>query len=420
MSHFLRDYADRLRRFSPNARLFLLSAFGVGLASSIFSLFLNIYLLRLGYKQDFIGLMAAIPSLVTALLSVPAGLVGDSLGHQRALITGMALTGVGALGVVSFTTPELLVFSIGVLGLGGALLQVVSAPFMIEESQEHERTHLFSVQFALQTLSGFFGSFVGGALPPLFARAFGVPENTATVYQLTLGVGVGLVGFSILPLVWMRSVSREGSRARLSWKLKTPPGLIFRLILPNMILGFGAGLFIPFMNVFFKLRFDAPDTLLGALFALGSVGMGIASLAGPPLAQRVGKVHTMAWTQALSIPFLLIMAFVPVLWISALAFVMRYALMPMSAPIYSLFVMECVAPEDRATVNGWSTMAWNLLFAGSAWVSGYLQLRWGFGPIFLVVCVLYSGSILLQYLLFRPLERQERPVAPVPTELKQC
>lgn len=409
MSHFLTDYVDRLRRFSPNARLFLLSVFGVGLASSIFSLFLNIYLLRLGYKQDFIGLIAAIPPLVTAFLSVPAGFMSDLIGHRRTLILGVTLSGLGALGVVIFTTPELLIFSIVVLGLGGALLQVVSAPFMIEESQEHERTHLFSVQFALQTLSGFFGSFVGGALPPLFAHGFALMESTAVVYQWTLGVGVALVGLSILPLVRMRSVVQERSRACLRWNLKTSPGLVFKLIVPNMILGLGAGFFIPFMNVFFKLQFNAPDALLGTLFALGAVGMGIASLAGPPLAQRLGKVRTMVWTQALSIPFLLLMAFVPVLWVSALAFALRYALMPMSAPIYALFIMEQVAPEDRATVNGWSTMAWNLLFAGSAWVSGQLQLLWGFGPIFLIVCAVYSSGILLQYLLFAPLERREYP-----------
>ncbi len=408
MSHFLTDYANRLRRFSPNARLFLLSVFLVGVASSIFSLFLNIYLLRLGYKQDFIGVMAAIPPLVTALLAVPAGMLGDSLGHRRTLIIGIALSGLGALGLVIFTQSELLVFSIGVLGLGGALLQVVSAPFMIEESQEHERTHLFSVQFALQTLSGFFGSFVGGALPPLFARGLAVAESTAIVYRWTLGVGVALVGLSIVPLVRMRPVFQEGSHARLRWNLKTPAGLVFKLIVPNMVLGLGAGLFIPFMNVFFKLQFNAPDALLGTLFALGAAGMGIASLAGPPLAQRLGKVRMIVWTQALSIPFLLMMAFVPVLWVVALAFVMRYALMPMSAPIYSLFVMEQVAPEDRATVNGWSTMAWNLLFAGSAWLSGQLQLLWGFGPIFLIVCAVYSSSILLQYLLFAPLERRQR------------
>lgn len=419
MSHFLTDYTDRLRRFSPNARLFLLSVFGVGLASSIFSLFLNIYLLRLGYKQDFIGLMAAIPPLVTAFLSVPTGLLSDWIGHRRALVLGVALSGLGALGVVIFTQSGLLVLSVGVLGLGGALLQVVSAPFMIEESQEHERTHLFSMQFALQTLSGFFGSFVGGALPPLFARGFALTESTAAVYQWTLGVGVGLVGLSILPLARMRSTVRESRRARLGWNLTTSTGLVFKLIVPNIILGLGAGLFIPFMNVFFKLQFDVPDALLGTLFALGAVGMGVASLAGPPLAQRLGKVRTIVWTQSLSIPFLLIMAFVPVLWISALAFVLRYALMPMSAPIYSLFVMEQVAPEDRATVNGWSTMAWNLLFAGSAWLSGQLQLLWGFGPIFLVVCAIYSSSVLLQHLLLAPLERREHSVTTTLTEPKR-
>lgn len=407
MSHFLADYADKLQRFNTNARLFLLSVFGIGLASSIFSLFLNIYLLRLGYKQDFIGLMVAIPPLITAFLSVPAGLVSDSIGHRRALIWGVALSGLGALGLVVFTQPEPLVLSIGVLGLGSALLQVVGAPFMIEESQESERTHLFSVQFALQTLAGFFGSFVAGALPLLFARGFSLTESTATVYQMTLAVGVGLIGLSILPLAKMRAAPRESSRARLGWNLKTPRGLVFKLILPNMILGLGAGLFIPFMNVFFKLQFHISDALLGTLFAWSAVGMGVASLAGPPLAQRMGKVRTIVLTQALSIPFLVVMAFAPMLWISALAFVVRYALMPMSAPIYSLFVMEQVAPEDRATVNGWSTMAWNLLFAGSAWLSGQLQVSWGFGPIFAIVCVIYSFGIALQYWLFTPLERHD-------------
>jgi len=225
---------------------------------------------------------------------------------------------------------------------------------MIEESQESERTHLFSVQFALQTLAGF----VSGALPPLFARGLALAESTAPVYKMTLAVGVGLIGLSILPLAGMRPAPRANRRARLGWNLKTPTGLVFKLILPNMILSLGAGLFIPFMNVFFKLQFHISDALLGTLFAWSAVGMGIASLAGPPLAQRLGKVRTIVWTQVLSIPFLVIMAFIPVLWISALAFVVRYALMPMSAPIYSLFVMERVAPEDRATVNGWSTMAW--------------------------------------------------------------
>lgn len=53
------------------------------------------------------------------------------------------------------------------------------------------------------------------------------------------------------------------------------------------------------------------------------------------------------------------------------------------------------------------TMAWNLLFAGSAWLSGQLQVVWGFRPIFVIVCAVYSISIALQYKLFAPLEHHE-------------
>lgn len=420
MSHLLKDYADRLRHFSPNARLFLLSVLVLGFASSIVYLLLNIYLLSLGYKQDFIGLIAALPPLITALLAVPAGIVGNHIGHKQALIWGTLLIACGTLGVVAFPFPGALVTASGLAGLGGALLQVVTAPFMIAESQARERTHLFSVQFAISTIAGFFGSLVGGALPPLFARLWAYAPESTTVYQITLAGAATLAFVGTFPLLRMYSSScREGAHAPLSWRLKTPLRLVFKLTLPNLILGLGAGLFIPFMNVFLKLQFNAPDALLGTLFAFGAVGMGLASLAGPPLAQRIGKVRTMVWTQVLSIPFLVIMAFVPILWVAAVAFVVRYTLMPMSAPIYSLFVMEQVAPEDRATVNGWSTMAWNLCFAGSAWLSGQVQMSWGFAPLFVIVCIVYISSILLQYLLFAPLERHERLGEAVPLKPEQ-
>ncbi len=416
----LSDYLERLRRFSYNARLFLLSGLLMGLSSSIFALFLNIYLLSLGYKQDFIGLMAAIPPLVTAFLSVPAGAFGDRIGHRRAMIIGTVLATLGTLGVAAFWQPLALMLCMGLMGLAGALWQVVTAPFMIEESQEHERTHLFSVQFALMTFSGFFGSLLGGVLPLSFTKAFGYAPESPPVYQMTLLVATALVLASLFPLLGMRALRRDGSQARISWQMQTSRWHLFKLILPNMILGLGAGLFIPFMNVFFKLQFKTSDGLLGLLFAGSALVMGLASLAGPPLAQHLGKVRTIVWTQALSIPFLLLMAFVPVLWIAAIAFIVRYALMPMSAPIYSLFVMEQVAPEERATVNGWSTMAWNLFFALSSWASGHLQVAWGFLTIFVIVSLIYGVGIVLQRLFFTPLERTRHLSAPAPVQHIQC
>lgn len=99
------DYLERLQRFSANAKRFLLANLLVGLGFSLFALFFNIYVLKLGHKQDFIGLLAAIPPLTVALFSVPAGALGDRVGHRGALLLGGVLVGLGMIGAVLFAQP---------------------------------------------------------------------------------------------------------------------------------------------------------------------------------------------------------------------------------------------------------------------------------------------------------------------------
>lgn len=420
---FFTDYAKRLRAFSAPAKRFLLANVLVSLGSSLFSLFFNIFVLKLGHRQDFIGLLAAIPPLAVALCSVPAGVLGDRVGHRRALLWGGILVALGMLGAVVFAEPLVLIASMVLTGMGSALWQVVSAPFMVEESREHERAHLFSVQFALMTASGFFGSLLGGALAPLFAQMTGTSSQNALVYQMTLTVAVVLALLGLLPLLGLPRVSvQHVERRSLRARLDTPYELLLKLLLPNLLLGLGAGLFIPFLNLFFKLHFGVSDGTLGVLFAGGALTMAFASLIAPPLAHRIGKVSAMVWTQALSIPFLIAMGFVPVLEVAIASFLIRGALMPMSAPIYSLFLMDQVSPQDRATVNGWATLGWNFCFAVSAWLSGHLQVSWGFPAIFVVVCLIYGTSILLQKIFFTPLERARaaREAEPPPVQRLQC
>jgi hypothetical protein len=47
----LGEYADNLRKFKPNARLYLLNMVIAGAAMGIFRLLFNFYVLSLGYDQ---------------------------------------------------------------------------------------------------------------------------------------------------------------------------------------------------------------------------------------------------------------------------------------------------------------------------------------------------------------------------------
>ena len=101
------------------------------------------------------------------------------------------------------------------------------------------------------------------------------------------------------------------------------PQLLSKLIAPILITSIGAGLIMPFMNVFFRQQYGQPDPAIGTLFAWGSLAMGIGLIAAPPLAERMGKIQLVVVTQALSIPFLILLGFSPWYWLSVVAYLVR-------------------------------------------------------------------------------------------------
>jgi MFS family permease len=161
---------------------------------------------------------------------------------------------------------------------------------------------------------------------------------------------------------------------------------------------------MPFMNVFYRVQYAQPDPVISALFAWGSLAMAIGLLVAPPLAERMGKIQLVVLSQAVSIPFLVVMGYAPWFWLSASAYYIRQALMNMSGPVYQSFVMEQVTPSARATVASLVSMAHSFGWAISPSVSGWIQVRYGFGPAVAGTIVLYVISTYM-YWAFFPTQR---------------
>jgi MFS family permease len=394
------DYTGRLAAFSRNARLYLLSTVLNGFGFSVSVLLLNLYILSLGYRQDFVGLLAAIPSFVAMFAAIPAGMVGDWLGRKRTLVVGAALTGLALAGLATSTDKlPLILFSI-LSGAGPAFTFIIGPPFMAENSSEEERTHLFSVQFALSTFAGVVGSLVGGSLPGLTRAWFGFAPESAAVYRTTLLVAAGVDLTAVLPLLLLQAKEAPGRLAMLPWSGAARWGHISKLLITELIIGLGAGALMPFMNVFFRLKFAVPDEALGALFAGGSVAIGIATLVGPVLVNRLGKVRAVVATQVASIPFLLILGFSLNLSSVVIAYLVRGALMNMGGPIFSAFAMEQVEANERATTSSLLEVVWSIGWTVGPWASGLVQVAYGFDPVFLTTTVCYAVSAMLLFAFF--------------------
>jgi MFS family permease len=159
------------------------------------------------------------------------------------------------------------------------------------------------------------------------------------------------------------------------------------------------------MNVFFAERFALPDRQLGLLFSLSALLTGVGSVLAPRLSTGLGgKIRAVVFTQAASLAFLMLVGFSPLLWLVSVSFLLRGTLMNMAVPLYHAFAMEQTGEREQGTVNSVIELGWQLGWSVGPYISGVVQARYGFAPLFIATGVLYAGSILLTWVFFRGAE----------------
>ena len=396
-------YAGRVRLFRPNARLYLVNVILTGISMGVFRLLFNFYVLSLGFDEALLGRLVTTSSLTALILALPAGYLADILGRKRSLVFGGFLNSFGILGMVLFPY-QVAFYTLNVLtGFAQAMITITMSPFLMENSGEEERTYLFSFGHGLQMLSAFAGNWLGGYLPGWFGAWQQVSATDSIAYGWSVAAVALMFSLGLLPLFFLNRNRMVGEARSIFAPIRYAvenPRLLSKLVLPLLVTSIGAGLIMPFMNVFFRVVHHQPDPVIGTLFAWGSLAMGIGLLAAPALADRFGKIKVVVVSQALSVPFLVIMGFAPWFGMSAAAYYVRLTLMNLSNPVYQTFVMECVDPEARATVASLTSMAWSFGWAFSPTISGELQIRYGFGPPFLGTITLYALAIMMYRIFF--------------------
>jgi len=403
MNNVIHTYWMRVKQFSPNARLFLASIILTGAALGIYRLLFNFYVLSLNMDANVVGQLTSTNSMTALILAVPMGYLADILGRKKAFIIGGLAVCLSITGMVLWPFKGIL-FAMSILsGAAQGLSAVTMSPFLLENSGPEERTYLFSLASGAQMTASFVGNSIGGNLPTWIAARQNLLPTSSAAYAGAMAIValVALVGLAPFFLMKMPRLKRSERAlfAPFAYASKEPK-MLGKLILPMLVTSIGAGLLMPFMNVFFRVVYHQPDPVIGNIMAWGALAMGIGLVIAPPIAERMGKIQLVVVTQGLSIPFLAVLGFAPWFWLSGIAFYVRIALMNMSGPVYQTFVMERVEPEARATVASLVSMANSFGWAFSPSISGWLQVRYGFGPVFVGVLVLYTISVYLYWKFF--------------------
>lgn len=404
----IKQYINRIGRLSRNAQLYLVSTvlrgLGFGIWGVIFQLYLN--LPGVGFQLDFIGNVFSASSIATGFAALPAGLLCERIGPKKALLVGLTANFANLVLIVALQ-PVLLLFASLVSGLISTVGWVASAPFMMENSRQEERTHLFSISWALRIIMGVIGNVIGGVMPRSFNIMLGFPTRSPVGYRIALTISVCLALIAVLPILMVKEDERTKSQKMIDFlalRNLSSHQTILKFMIPTGLIGFGAGFIVPLLNNFFNLKFSATTQQVGIISALGSVTLAIGTLTGPVLSKKLGKVKSVVLCQYASTPFILLITLAPNLTAASIAYVARNTLMNMAGPISSTLQMELVSEQERATTNGLMVMADRIPRAVTASISGRMMTGRDFYTPFLFTTITYSLASSLYYIFFRKAE----------------
>lgn len=403
------EYRMAFRAFRPEARRFLAGTFLSWLAHGVASVLFNLYLVAGGYREAFVGQAISLNAIGLAAASLPAGVLAERWGRRRCLVSGALLEGAGMLARALALAPGVVLAASFAAGVGQALIVISAAPFIAEHSSARERTHLFSTFFAVELFAGVIGSALGGWLPRLFAHVPGLGAELASD-RATLVVGAVVAACAALPLALLRGYHE----APLASAARALPRAEHARLLPigvnALLLGAGAGLVIPFMNLYFARRFLCSPAQIGTFFAGAQIMTALAALIGPLVARHLGRLRTATASELLSLPFLVTLGAERHLPIAVTAFLIRATLMQASTPLLNAFLMESLPPVLRARATSFGNTLWNAGWATSAALAGVLIQHAGYALPFYITAALYLTAALVLYLSFRRLPDHAGPM----------
>ncbi|HJP29278.1 MAG: MFS transporter [Candidatus Latescibacteria bacterium] len=406
----IQGYRTAWPLFSRDARLFLLSATLAGFSySGIYFLLANLFLVRLDYDEQFIGVFVATGALSFALSSLPAGVVGRRWGSRRAMTAGYAVLACG-LALVSLAPlmqepwrARWLIATCALRELGNAFYMVNANPFLMEATAQRERGHVFSSRGAVVPLAGFVGTLLGGVLPARVAGWTGRSTEDPMTYLLPLLLGGVLLLPGLLALLSTRGPEAEDPSPRAAPAdsldpcevAETPrpprPQVTEGPIAAILIMSLVGSLYIcamaasmSFFNLYMDRDLAVSTSRIGTIIACGQLLAVPVALTMAALARRIGYAATFGFAAAGVALCALPMGLLPLWWAAGAGAIGITVMAGLAFPAITVYQQELVEPDWRPIMSGAYMMALALSWTVMASAGGYLIKAEGYRFLFLL------------------------------------
>lgn len=403
----IREYWLGVRAFSPSLRRLLLAQSLIGMVGiGLMPVLQNLFLVRLGFDVQFIGLLAGIGQVVWAAAALPAGRLSGRIGLRNGIVLGYALFGLGLallLLVEKLPAPQWqawLMASQVVFWVGVALVTVSIPPYVMAVTGDAERRYAFAALSAAFPVLALIGSLIGGALPGLLAIRLGFSLDQPAPYRLALWLGPLVVCAAIWILSGAARVRVTHHDVQQQGAARAPLSVLAFFSLVVFLGAIGEGTVRTFFNVYLDRGLGVSPAIIGSIMGLAQLLPVGAALVLPFVVARWGTGYALAAGLVGAGIFLVPLAVFPVLWVAAAAYMGFIALIAMSGTTRDMFGQEIVIPRWRTSSQGAAVIGMALGWALGGIGGGALIKVSGFGALYMTgaLATLLAAGLLAGYL----------------------
>ena len=184
-------------------------------------------------------------------------------------------------------------------------------------------------------------------------------------------------------------------------------GLLLKAIVPTLIIAIGAGLTIPFINLFFFHNFQVDSSDFALIGGVASLLVAATALLVPNVKNKLGFKKGITLTQIIAVLALVALAttefFTNHWWalpIAILCFWIRTPLMNMAAPMTSELTMNYVGEKNQEMLSAVMAAIWSGSWYFSSQIFRFLtEAGFPYAYIFYITAALYAFGVFMYYLL---------------------
>ncbi|EFD93036.1 MAG: major facilitator superfamily MFS_1 [Candidatus Parvarchaeum acidophilus ARMAN-5] len=355
-------------------KFFLISRAMRSVSLVFVTLALPLYLFILHYNVISIGIIYLVIISFNALLSVFLGALGDRLGYKKSLIIGEIFPIIALIMLSSSTNFFIIVIAAvlgGITGVAGGMRGVFSpgSTALIVSNWKDQKERVKRLAETSYVGSAFA---IGGSML-LYAIGF-ISGYVGSIgsFRIFFAISALLIIISMISLLFVEEVRRPKKTTRIMKKSSAKYSI--KIIVANLFNGFGLGIALPLLPLWFELRFGVSISNISILYTVSYAATAIASYLAAKRAyhSRFSTLFTASYTRTLQGVMLIVMAFSPLFILSIFFFTIRSFIAGFGSPSRSAVNMNGVNSQDYGTASSIMGLS-NRLSQTSSGLSGYMM-----------------------------------------------